>query len=172
VESPGKTATGWLPVRGGLRLNSYPDERGVSPLLNVPAGDRVEVLAAATEPRNFQDPGAFDLRGYLAGQGVNLTGTLRAAELLQPLPTSSLPLSARSARLRGDLLGPTDTLFAGKPQVAAIVRAMVWGDRSFVDSDLALPFQQTGAYHVLIVAGLHVGIFLPFICWISASSRR
>jgi competence protein ComEC len=160
-----ESAGAWLPVRGGLRLNFYLDEKNPSPLPGIHAGDRVEALAAAREPRNFQDPGAFDLRGYLARQGVDLTGTLRAPELLIPLPTSSLPICARFARLRGDLLARTDTLFIRHPQAAAIVRAMVLGDRSFVDSDLALPFQQTGAYHVLVVAGLHVGIFLAFIYW-------
>jgi competence protein ComEC len=166
-----ESANGWLPVRGGLRLNTYLDETNSSPPPRVRAGDRVEALAAAREPRNFQDPGAFDLRGYLARQEVDLTGTLRAAELLQPLPALSLPLSARFARMRGDLLARTDTLFAGHPQAAAIIRAMVLGDRSFVDSDIALPFQQTGAYHVLVVAGLHVGIFLAFIYWITRLLR-
>jgi competence protein ComEC len=167
VESAGT----WLPVHGGLRLNSYLDEKNYSPLPWVRAGDRVETLAAAREFRNFQAPGAFDLCGYLARQGVDLTGTLRAPELLTPLPSSSPLLFSRVARWRGDLLARTDALFAGRPQAAAIVRAMVLGDRSFVDSDLALPFQQTGAYHVLVVAGLHVGIFLAFIYWITRLLR-
>jgi len=34
---------------------------------------------------------------------------------------------------------------------------MLLGDRSFVDGDEARDFQKTGAFHVLVVAGLHVG---------------
>jgi competence protein ComEC len=170
-ESTGESTPGRHAVHGGLRLNYYSGETQSSPLPNLRAGDRVEILAAAREPRNFQNPGAFDLRGYLARQGVDLTGTLRAAELLQPLPTPSVSLAARVARFRGRLLIRADALFARQPHVAAIVRAMVLGDRSFVDSDLALPFQQTGAYHVLVVAGLHVGIFLAFIYWITRLFR-
>jgi competence protein ComEC len=170
-ESTGKSMPGWRPVHGGLRLNYYSGERQSSPLPNLRAGDRMEILAAAHEPRNFLDPGAFDLRGYLAHQGVDLTGTLRAAELLRALPTPFVSLAARVARYRGTLLARADALFTRQPNVAAIVRAMVLGDRSFVDSDLALPFQQTGAYHVLVVAGLHVGIFLAFIYWITRLLR-
>ena len=34
---------------------------------------------------------------------------------------------------------------------------MLLGDRSFVDSEVVTAFQKTAAYHMLVVAGLHVG---------------
>lgn len=163
VESAGNSQ----PVRGGLRLNFFDDAGNSSALTRIRAGERVEVLASAREPRNFLDPGAFDFRGYLARQGTDLVGTLRASELLQPLGTPRLTVANRIARARGDLLRRTDTLFAGQPQVDAVTRAMLLGDRSFVESELAVEFQKTGAYHVLVLAGLHVGIFLAFIYWLA-----
>jgi competence protein ComEC len=163
VESAGNSQ----PVHGGLRLNLFGDAANSSALAGIRAGRRVEVLAAAREPRNFLDPGAFDFRGYLARQGTDLVGTLRAPELLQPLETPRLTVASRVARARGDLLKRTDDLFGAQPQVDAVVRAMLLGDRSFVESDLATEFQKTGAYHVLVLAGLHVGIFLAFIYWLA-----
>lgn len=60
VEVGGKTTV----IRGGLRLNYYFGRNGdVLPRLR--AGDRVEALCRARVPRNYQDPGAFDERGFL-----------------------------------------------------------------------------------------------------------
>ena len=87
VESASET----LRVSGGLRANLYPNRRATTELPPFLAGDRVEALMRAEVPRNFQDPGAFDLRSYLAGQRIDLTGSLRSPELLQlldrPRPT-------------------------------------------------------------------------------------
>ena len=74
--------------------------------------------------------------------------------------------SQRLARARGDLLARLDALFAsaarsgggsardaaGRPQLRR------FGRRSAA-------FQKTAAYHVLVVAGLHVGALVVFVFW-------
>ncbi len=42
---------------------------------------------------------------------------------------------------------------------------MLLGDRSFVDHDRVVEFQKTGVYHVLVLAGLHVGALTAFFIW-------
>ena len=71
-----------VPVSGGLRLNLYGEEHFEGTPRGLRAGDRVEALVRARPPRNFLDPGAFDVRGYLARQKIDLTGSLRSGELL------------------------------------------------------------------------------------------
>jgi Domain of unknown function (DUF4131) len=75
-----ETAGEMLPVIGGLRANLYTNPRAHAETQTLRAGDRVEALVRAQVPRNFLDPGAFDLRGYLARQRIDLTGSLRSAE--------------------------------------------------------------------------------------------
>jgi competence protein ComEC len=163
-----------LPVSGGMRLNLY-GEPGAPSMAAAPpdlrAGDRVEALVKARPPRNFGDPGAFDLRGYLAGQKIDLTGSLRGGELLQLVGRPKPTLSQRLARVRGDMLARLDSLFPGQPQRAAVLRAMLLGDKSFVDSDVVIAFQKTSAYHVLVVAGLHVGALVVFLFWLCRKLR-
>ncbi len=167
VEAPG----GVVPLRGGLRINLYrgPHAAGVPEGLR--AGNRVEALLKARPLRNFLDPGAFDVRGYLARQGVDLTGSLRSGELLQrignPRPTARQWL----ARARGDLLSRLNALFPGQPRRAAVLRAMLLGDRNFIDSSIVTVFQKTAAYHVLVLAGLHVGALAAFLLWICRRLR-
>ncbi|MGA7061456.1 MAG: DNA internalization-related competence protein ComEC/Rec2 [Candidatus Acidiferrales bacterium] len=160
-----------IPVSGGLRVNFYSNERAVRPPSGSRAGDRVEALVKARPPRDFLDPGAFDVYGFLARQKIDLIGSLRSGALLQlvdrPAPTSL----QRLARTRGTLLARIDSLFADHTERGAILRAMLVGDRSFVDSSVVLAFQKTAAYHVLVVAGLHVGALVIFLLWIGRRLR-
>ncbi|HEY7825842.1 MAG TPA: ComEC/Rec2 family competence protein [Candidatus Acidoferrales bacterium] len=172
VEVGGQT----LKVSGGLRLNLYPEAKteptaDEASLADLQAGDEVEVLAKAKPPRNFMDPGAFDRRGYLARQKIDLVGTLRDSALLQITGRPGPSILQRMAQARGRLLAQLDTLFAGQPQRAAVLRAMLLGDRSFVDSNVVTEFQETSAYHVLVLAGLHVGALALFLFWICRRLR-
>jgi competence protein ComEC len=159
-----------LAAHGGLRL-SFSPRPDDSPLPALHAGDEVDVLAQAKRPQVFRDEGAFDRRAYLATQGIDLVATLRSPELIQRL--SAAPPSARGmlARARHRLREEVDTLFDGRPEVAAVLRAMLLGDRSFVDRDEAVDFQKTGVFHVLVVAGLHVGALAFFLYWIGRKLR-
>ena len=67
--------------------------------------------------------------------------------------------------MRGGLLARLDVLFIVNPKRAAVLRAMLLGDRSFVDSETVTAFQKTSAYHILVVAGLHVGALVAFLFW-------
>ena len=71
------------------------------------------------------------------------------------------------ARTRRKLRERIDALFAGKPQVAGVLRAMLLGDRSFVDRSESTDFQKTGVFHILVVAGLHVGALAVFLFWVA-----
>ena len=167
VEAAGKP----LRAAGGLRLSYFRNPNVDETLPQLRAGDRVEALARARPARNFLDPGAFDERGFLERQDIQLRGTLRSAELLRKLGTPPLTISHRLARLRGKSLERLDELFSGAPDRAAVLRAMLLGDRNFVDSDLALTFQKTAAYHVLVVAGLHVAALAIFVLWVGRRLR-
>jgi competence protein ComEC len=160
-----ESAGGVMPVSGGLRLTSYAGEANAATPSRVRAGDRIEVLVRALPVRNFGNPGSFDFRGYLALQGIQLQGTLRNDQLLMILGHPRLTISARLARARGRLLRSIDTLFVSRPDEAALARAMLLGDRSFVEHDRVTEFQQTGVYHVLVLAGLHVGALTAFFIW-------
>jgi competence protein ComEC len=150
-------ATGrWTGVRGGLRASYFFDERTPGNPTPVRAGERVELLARARLIRNFGDPGAFDYRAALEQQGIDLTATLRNPALMQVLPGPAPKLSHFMARLRGRLLNELDAMLAPAEDRAAIARAMLLGDRSFLDSQQIEPFRETGVYHVLVLAGLHV----------------
>jgi competence protein ComEC len=166
-----ETSGGAMPVTGGMRLTYYRDETKGSFPPELRAGDEIEALTRASSIHNFGNAGSFDYRGYLARQGIQLQATLRSGQLLTIVGHPRLTISDRLARARGRLLGSLDTLFAARPDVAALSCAMLLGDRSFVDRDRVLAYQKTGVYHVLVLAGLHVGALTAFFIWAGRRMR-
>ena len=157
-----------VPVTGGLRISFSPHENEKAPEVNV--GDAVSAVVHARLPQVFRDEGAFDRRAYLARQHTDLVATLRSGSLLERIRPGGgidtwLPRARR--RLRDEI----DELLAASPDVAATMRAMLLGDRSFVERREAESFQKTGAFHVLVVAGLHVGAIAFALFWIGRRLR-
>jgi competence protein ComEC len=160
-----ESSAGVTPVTGGLRLTSYSDESKSAAPSPARAGDEVECLARVLPIRNFENPGSFDYREYLARQDIEVQGTLRNDQLTTMVGHPQLTISDYLARARGRLLNSIDGLFASQPDQAALARAMLLGDRSFVEHDRVIEYQTTGVYHVLVLAGLHVGALTAFFIW-------
>ncbi|HTC62608.1 MAG TPA: ComEC/Rec2 family competence protein [Candidatus Saccharimonadales bacterium] len=162
-----ETSQGVTPVAGGLRLTYYDSESVNSSPPIVRAGDRVEAFVRARTINNFGDPGSFDMRSFLAAQNIQQQGALRNGQLLTLVNNPRLSLSDHLARLRGRFLRTLDELFKTRPEEGALARAMLLGDRSFVDRDRVVDYQKTGVYHVMVLAGLHVGALAAFFLWAS-----
>src|SRR5258705_4375587 len=165
-----ETAEGMIPVSGGMRVGFTPKE-GEAALPEVHAGDEVSVRALAKLPLVFRDAGAFDRREYLTEQNIHLLATLRASSLLERISTPPATMGTRLARLRALLRERLDSLYPDAPQTAGILRAMLLGDRSLVDQAESVDFQKTGVFHVLVVAGLHVGALAYFLYWLGKRLR-
>ena len=44
--------------------------------------------------------------------------------------------------------------------------AMLVGETGYIDRDTRLQFQRTGAYHILVVSGMNVGILAFVVFWV------
>ena len=153
-------------VGSGLRLNIYSkqpsDSQGFPHLFRY--GERLRFPAKLFRPRNFRNPGAFDYRGYLAEQGISALASAKAESIeLMPGFAGSRAEQWRT-RVRRSIVAKTHALWA--PDEAALVDAMLLGEESFLGRPLRVDFQRTGAYHVLVVSGLKVGILALVTFWL------
>ena len=149
------------PARGGVRVNVYrgPDD----PPLELPYGRRVELLARLRELRNFNNPGSFDRVAYLNKRGIHMTASVRSRAPIHQLGDQGgnrwqswiWQVRTATGKRLDALLSQAQ---AGDSQPAAILRAMLLGDRSTLDGDTTTDFQRTGSYHALVISGLHVGV--------------
>jgi competence protein ComEC len=165
-----ETSDGYVPVRGGMQLAFTPrDEDPALPELH--AVDEISVLTEARLPLIYRDAGAFNRREFLARQNIHVLATLRASVLLEKVGEAHPTLEHRVARVRSRLRERLDDMFPRSPETAAVLRAMLLGDRSFVDRAESVDYQKTGVFHVLVVAGLHVGALAVFLVWLARKLR-
>lgn len=134
-----------------------------SPLKTYAYGERLHIVAKLRAPRNYGNPGALDLVGYLASQGIRLTGSARATEV-EVLPGfSGSRIGLWRAEARRSVLTHIQQLWQGEP--GALMQAMLIGGRAFFGRELKTNFQRTGTYHILVVSGINVGILAFAFFW-------
>lgn len=128
-------------------------------------GDRLRVTLKLRAPRNFHTPGSFDHVGYLARRGIYVTAFLWNDEGIECLGKSGTGLRHRIERVRRTVGAFFDAQLAPTP--AAVLRALIIGDKSRIDPEVRHDFQSVGAAHVLAISGLHVGMvaFLAYRVW-------
>ena len=127
-------------------------------------GQRIRFLAALNLPRNYKNPGAFDYAGYLRDEGIIATTSVKYSEIEIVPGFAGNRTSFYLAQIRGSILRKIDSLWP--EQAAALLDAMVLGEKSFIERPARVEFQRSGTYHMLIVAGLHVGILAMFTLWL------
>lgn len=163
----------------GLRLTVYSkaepvgdnDEIPASAPGNPPAsmsllryGERLRFKTQVREPRNFNNPGSFDYAGYLREQGIQATASVKFSDLERLPGFAGSRKAGLRARVHRSIVEHIQRLWPAP--LAGFVEAMVIGERAFVDRGDRIDFQRSGAYHALIIAGLHVGILAAFVLWL------
>src|SRR3990172_4349557 len=157
---------------GGARLSYFKSgEPGLppEPVPNLRYGERVEVLARVHAPLNHQNAGSFDWRAYLARRDIFLEGSLASYLLVEKLPgLRGNRLIGWTQALRTRLLQRLEALVppAFQPDRQAVLRAMLLGDAGFLTPAEKERFRFSGAYHVLVVSGLHVGMIALVLFWL------
>jgi competence protein ComEC len=135
--------------RGLVRLSWY-DER---PALL--AGERWRLVVRLKPPHGFVNAGGFDYERWLFQRGISATGHVR-----DPAAAVRLDAGAGGYRLARGRQWLRDRLAALLPDgpAAALVPALVLGDRGGLTPAQWEVFSRTGTSHLIAISGLHVGL--------------
>lgn len=116
------------------------------------------------DPAGKRNPGCFDYALYLRSQGIVKTMTCSGITIYPVRSFAPAPLSNiryRVFQYRESFLGrlaeETDQ------PTAALVRALLFGDKGSLDEEMLEAFRKNGTAHILAVSGLHIGIIYGFI---------
>ncbi|MBZ5552475.1 MAG: ComEC/Rec2 family competence protein [Acidobacteriia bacterium] len=131
-------------------------------------GDRVEALVSLRKPKGFRNPGSFDYAAQLEREGIFLVGNIKSQRLLLKKGSEEGSLWIDLIyRVRHRLDAEIDRAYSHEggtlTSAGAALKAILLGNRYFLDRSLEQDFQATGIYHVLVIAGLHVGIIAWFL---------
>ncbi len=139
-------------------------------------------LSMHTEER-FLDPGVRDTAAYLQSQGI---GALASAHIrdISAIPsrkhaTFSCWLHSLQQGASGRITGFAESTQNSHPpkffhlssEDAAMLAAMLTGDRTYLHHRLRIGFERTGSFHLLVVSGLHLAIFSTVIFTIARRLR-
>lgn len=124
-------------------------------------------LRARLEPfdgvRNPGEPAELDLE-----RERGLTARLASAQILATLAPASDP-RALLARARG---WASRSIRERLPEPdASLIAGALWGERAALPPDLRAEFQETGTVHVLVTAGLHLGVVVALVLGLLAALR-
>jgi len=158
-------------VRLRLQASEVPEISALLDSLRLQYGDAIRVLVRLRKPRIYQNPGSFDFRRWMEStEDVYWVGTIKNPFLVEKLPRSShLGIWTLVEQIRNRLLRSIDDLYppwSAQGRCGTVLKAVLLGDRSALDSETIENFRKTGLYHLLVIAGLHVGLLVLLASWL------
>ena len=134
----------------------------VGVLAGIGAGDVVDVVGSLARPRGPGNPGGFDFRGFLRGQGVHVT--VRCPEPEDVRLVASGRVFWR--RWQGALRAGAEDLLRRRlsRETEPLGLALLLGTRTAIPEELRLAFTESGTMHILAISGANVGI-LAGLLW-------
>ena len=130
-----------------------------------PVGQRFIGRVAMRPVRNFNNPGAFDYRRYLADQGIWLLGTVRSDTQLIALGEPTSPLWGR---MLGRILSDSRAFYDAwlPPDRAALFRALVIGDDFALDEVTKEYLYAAGLGHLVAISGFNLALVAALVFFI------
>lgn len=160
----------------GVLESAVVDGKEIRPHIPVWVEGRGELAAPGTlwtfrgslgQPESARNPGAFDQRAWLAGDGIFSVIRIHHEADIRPSGTSSHSWLASAARWTHRAIRKTlETGLDPAATTTQLVVAMTLGEVGPVDPSVIEAFRRTGTYHLFSVSGLHVGI-LGALLWIT-----
>lgn len=167
------------PLEGKVRLRMRrakdPPSADIADSLGLRYGDSIRALAELHKPRVYRDPGVFNFRRWMESvEDIYWQGTIKSPLLVEKLPQTSAPSpSVLIVRVRHRLLAGIDQIFppwSVEGRDGAVLKAVLLGDRSSLDSETLENFRQSGLYHLLVISGLHVGLLVMLVAFLLRST--
>lgn len=153
------------PVRGGVLL-SVAGTLAAEQAPTWSAGRRIRAPADLRRPTRYRNEGVPDFEVASARRGVRLLGSVKSAALVEVL-SAGRPIDEWAARARAATRRALDEgVGRWSARSAAIVKAIVIGDRSGLDPALERRLQEAGTYHVIAISGGNIAILAGVILWL------
>jgi len=162
----GRTVT-MDPASGKIRLRIEVPGSASAPNLNevfeAHSGDRIQARMRLSRPHVYYNPGSFDFRARAASiDDLYWDGAVEDSAALHISPAMRVATLGRLIEVaRGRLRNSIDRLYppwSREGRDGAVLKAIMLGDRSSLDSATVDHFRASGLYHLLVIAGLHVGL--------------
>jgi competence protein ComEC len=132
------------------------------------AGRRVRVPVQLHRAARYLDPDVPDFERALARRGTTLVGTVKSGALVEVLGRGSWIDEATAGVRAAARRAIAQAVGTWSSRSAAIVAAIVIGDRAGLDDDVQRRLQEAGTYHVIAISGGNIAI----LAWLMLAGYR
>ncbi len=152
-------------IKGKVLVTTY--SKIVNPETLV--GRKVRVTGDIKIPSGKRNPNSFNYRLYLKTEGISA--------IFEVDGSKNISVIDKKGGFRGYLFEKKFeflTMLEEKigPEEAGIIRALIFGDKSGIDEESLMKFQNNGVIHILAVSGLHISMIYGFCVLIFGSVRK
>jgi competence protein ComEC len=153
-----RTNNEWISLNKKILLRYKYDSSHYHPI----SGDRILVKGRPKIVPSPKNPEEFDYKNYLRLEGILLQDFLNTSNfrIIANEPNFNLKYYAKAARSKVELI--FNEYLKGE-QEREIAKALILGDKTYLDDEVQKAYAGAGAMHVLAVSGLHVGIIFMVI---------
>ncbi len=145
------------PVEGGVLL-TVAGQLAIEQLPAWRAGRTIRAYAELRRPSRYLDSGVPDQEAALARRGISLVGSVKSGTLVDVVEKGSA-LAETAASVRAFARQAIATAVGRwSSRSAAIVTAIVIGDRSGLEPEIERSLQEAGTYHVIAISGGNIAI--------------
>gem|GEM_PF-1116715 len=151
------TSSGWTPVRDCLRVLVR------EPVLDLRAGEQVEItgfVSPLTPPRN---PGAHDWSNWHRRQGITAYLTCPHRDNVQRLNPLAVRRGSWISSLRTGAASLVTEGAVGAEEESGLLDALVLGQRSEINRSVNDAFVKAGCVHFLAASGTNVAMVASFV---------
>ncbi len=139
-----------LALPGRIQVTVYGDAPELAP------GARMTIHRPIRSIRNFNNPGGFNYRQFMAYRNIWGTAWDRGDRIAVDGHAYSGSFSLSVLRMRLSIDHAIESVSDGDTR--AILAALIIGKRDFISPGLRSSFSKAGVSHLLAISGLHVGI--------------
>lgn len=141
--------------------------------LSLDYGSRIRVLVRLERARIFANPGSLDFNQFLEQKGYDLKGAIKSPMLIENIgPRQANPILGALYHVRLRCLESIDNHF--NPPVAGTLKAMLMGNRYYLDESAEQRLRESATFHILSISGMHVAIIAWALLgrWSPSKKRR
>ena len=116
-------------------------------------------------PQKSSNPHAFDFAAYLHRQEIHSQLFIQPHQIKCHPENEGGLHSIRRFREAG-IQKVDDAVGGTAPRSSAMIRALIFGDRTDISQEVLNAYQRLGIIHLLAVSGLHVGLLALYLHWV------
>lgn len=146
----GKSPWGYEPLKGRLQVNVFEDA-------DLFYGDFIRIEGKVHKPFEFSKVGNFSYRKYLSLRGIYFILSAKKGSQITTLKRRAGNVFIQELYVIRQHTNEILDHYLTKNE-AAVIKAMLTGERSGIPSYLQKLFSETGTAHILAISGLHMGI--------------